>query len=112
MGSEIHLNVDWDALHQAVDEIVEEAIGEGVDVAANQLRNQIPASRRETQRSVIAGSNGNEGHYGVLFPVGKRYDKRGTQTEKIVTEALDRIEQSVVDTVELSIQEGLEELES
>lgn len=112
MADIVSINFDLEDLIDEVDELVEEALADGVEFARRQLLQRIPSQRRESRQAVTARVNGMQAEVGLSFPPGQRYQSRGTKTEEIVTRAWNAVNAPTLNVIENSFNDRLEEFQS
>ena len=100
-----------DDFEDLIEDAVEESMAIASEFARGGILNQIPSNRRKTRKHLILMHNGLSGQVGIRFPPGSRYQKRGTETERLMKKAWRNTEQATFDVTEKAITTSVEEME-
>ena len=109
MAETVTVNFDLEEIAEQWQDALQQAMESGVQFAEQELKKRIPANRVKTRRAVFSLMEDLTGEVGLLFPAGTRYAKRGTETERIFNRAWQDIKQSVLDHIEQTFYELIEE---
>lgn len=110
MANVVTVNLDLDELIEELEDAALEAIVDGAKFSEKELKKRIPPNRKKTRDAVFSRTEGDHADVGVKFPPGRRYPKRGTETERIVKRAWREIKEPVIHHIEQSFHSRVEEL--